>query len=922
MQRKIPYLLLLLASIFVIFSCDSGGSEEDTTPKPTVDFSFSPTDPVAGQQVSFTSTVTNATSYSWSSNPAGFTSTAANPTYTFATAGSYTINLSVTGPGGTSQTSKTITVAAPAPTADFSFTPANPKVGQSVAFTSTVANVTSYAWSSNPAGFSSTQANPQHTFSATGTYQITLEATGPGGTVTETKAITVTADAPVVGFSFAPTAPKINETVTFTNTTVNATTYAWSSVPAGFTSTAENPQHQFATAGTYAVTLTATGPGGSESLTQNVVVADLDPIAGFNFSPSNPLIGQEVTFTNTSQNATSYQWSSVPAGFSSTEANPKYTFATPGSYEVKLVATGAGGSDESTQTIVVTAPAPTVDFSFSPSNPTAGQEVTFTSVSTNAVSFEWSSVPAGFSSTEANPKYTFAAAGTYEVTLKVTGLGGSISVSKNVVVSAATATPNADFSFSPATPTEGQEVTFTNASTNATSYQWSSDPAGFSSTDANPKYTFATAGSYEITLVATGAGGTDEISKTVVISAAAAAPNADFSFSPATPTEGQEVTFTNASTNATSYQWSSVPAGFSSTEANPKYTFATAGSYEITLVATGAGGTDEISKTVVISAATAAPTATFTYSPQNPEAGEDVTFTNTSQNATSYLWTFTLPGGAGGRMMDNTFTSTETNPVIQFPSEGSWQVTLRATGEGGETTSPATTISVAPETVGGGGDCDLPNCYVTRTVTNSSGATITVDYTYTTINGQKVISKLVTNTSGVVTTTDYEYNAQGQNIKQTTSATFFGFTTISVINTLEYDGLGRVVKLSNFNGSNVLQGYTTTEYDGNSTRRTKDSEFSATGVLEGYVTYENYDAQGNFQLQRNFNADGSLNSSTVLTYQNCLPVKLIGRDATGNVILDQTNTIDGNGLLRTSNSVITAGGTTTTANTNYTYDCD
>lgn len=838
MKKNTSYLILLIASIFIIFSCDSGGSEEDTTPKPTVDFSFSPAAPVAGQQVSFTSTTTNATSYSWSSNPAGFTSTSANPTYTFAEAGTYTINLSVTGAGGTSQTSKTVVVAAPAPTADFSFTPANPKVGQSVSFTSTVANVATFAWSSNPAGFTSTQANPQHTFSATGTYQITLAATGPGGTVNVTKAITVSADAPVVGFSFAPTSPKVGQTVSFTNTTINATTYAWSSVPAGFTSTAQNPQHQFTTAGTYAVTLTATGPGGSESLTQNVVVADLDPIAGFNFSPQNPIAGTEVTFTNISQNATSYQWSSVPAGFSSTEANPKHTFASAGSYAVTLVATGPGGSNQTTQTIVVAAPVPTVDFSFSPATPTAGQEVTFTSTSTNVVSFQWSSVPAGFSSTAANPKYTFATAGSYEITLSVTGPGGSVSVSK-----------------------------------------------------------------------------------TVVVAAAAAAPNADFSFSPAAPMAGQEITFTNASTNATSYQWSSVPAGFSSTEANPKYTFAAAGSYQITLVATGAGGTDEISKTVVVSAAAAAPTASFTYSPQNPEAGQDVTFTNTSQNANSYLWTFTIAGGAGGRMMNNTFTSTATNPVIKFPSEGSWQVTLRATGAGGETTSPATTISVAPATVGGGG-CDLPNCYVTRTVTNSSGATITVDYTYITINGRKEISKFVTTTSGVSTTTDYEYNGQGQNIKQTTSGTFFGNTIVTVINTLEYDGLGRVIKLSNFNGSNELQGYTTTEYDGNSTRRTKDSEFDASGTLDSYVLYENYDAQGNFTLQRSFDGSGTLTGSTTFTYQNCLPTKIIGRDATGNVILDQTNTIDAGGLLRNSNSVITASGVTTTASTNYSYDCD
>ncbi len=756
MPRTFSYLVLLFASIFVVLSCDSGGSDEDTTPKPTVSFSFAPTAPVAGQQVSFTATATNATSYSWSSNPAGFTSTSANPNYTFATDGTYTINLSVTGKGGTSQTSKTITVAAPAPTADFSFSPANPKIGQAVTFTSTSANVTSFAWSASPAGFSSTQANPQYTFNTTGTYQITLAATGPGGTVNITKAIAVTADAPVIGFSFAPISPKVGETIRFTNTTANATSYQWSSVPAGFTSTAENPQHQFATAGTYAVTLLATGPGGSESLSQNVIVVDLAPVAGFNFSPANPITGNEVSFTNTSQNATSYQWSSVPAGFSSTQANPKYTFAT--------------------------------------------------------------------------------------------------------------------------------------------------------------------AGSYEVTLVATGAGGVNQISKTVAVTAAVAAPNADFSFSPAAPTAGQEVTFTNASVNATSYQWSSVPAGFSSTQANPKYTFATAGSYEITLVATGAGGVNQISKTVVVSAAVAAPSASFTYSPQNPEAGQDVTFTNTSQNANSYLWTFTLPGGAGSRMMNTAFTSTATNPTVQFPTLGSWLVTLQATGNGGVTTSTATTVCVAAST--GGGTCNLPNCYVTRTVTNTSGITVTVDFTYMSINGKKVISKLETNTSGIVTAVDYEYNAQGQNIKQTSSTTIFGFTTITVVNILEYDGLGRLVKESEFDAANVLQGYNTTEYDGNSTRRTKDSSFSVGGALESYVLYENYDAQGNYQLQRTFDGSGALTGSNTFTYQNCLPTKIIGRDATGNVVLDQTNTIDAGGLLRNSNSVITAGGTTTTASTNYTYDCD
>lgn len=57
-----------------------------------------------------------------------------------------------------------------------------------------------------------------------------------------------------------------------------------------------------------------------------------------------------------------------------------------------------------------------------------------------------------------------------------------------------------------------------------------------------------------------------------------------------------------------------------------------------------------------------------------------LTFTNLSQNATSYLWT---TGGNPG-------TTTDKNPVVNYPASGTYEVSLRASNEGGASVATAT----------------------------------------------------------------------------------------------------------------------------------------------------------------------------------------------------------------------------------------
>jgi PKD repeat protein len=339
-----------------------------------------------------------------------------------------------------------------------------------------------------------------------------------------------TSTTPTAKFSFTPVSPKVNEEVTFNNTSTNADSYQWSVAGTSFSSTEENPKFTFDAAGDFEVKLVATNSAGTDEITKTITVtaAPIAPVAGFSFSPSNPEVGQEVSFTNESTNATSFVWSAAGTSFSSTEENPKFTFDTAGDFEVKLVATNSAGTHEVTKQVTVSTAqvAPVAGFSFLPASPETGQEVSFTNESTNADSYQWSAAGTSFSSTEENPKFTFDTVGDFEVKLVATNSAGTDEITKTITVTAAPIAPVAGFSFSPSNPEVGQEVSFTNESTNADSYQWSAAGTSFSSTEENPKFTFDTAGDFEVKLVATNSAGTDEITKTITVTSGGGNNNA------------------------------------------------------------------------------------------------------------------------------------------------------------------------------------------------------------------------------------------------------------------------------------------------------------------------------------------------------------------------------------------------------------
>jgi PKD repeat protein len=87
--------------------------------------------------------------------------------------------------------------------------------------------------------------------------------------------VTIAPLAPVADFSASPTNGTAPLSVSFTNLSTGATNYAWT-FGDGNTSALTNPANTYTNPGTYSVTLTAVGPGGTNALTRtNYILATL-----------------------------------------------------------------------------------------------------------------------------------------------------------------------------------------------------------------------------------------------------------------------------------------------------------------------------------------------------------------------------------------------------------------------------------------------------------------------------------------------------------------------------------------------------------------------------------------------------------------------------------------------------------------------
>ncbi len=468
-------------------------------------------------------------------------------------------------------------------------------------------NATAWQWNFGDGTANSTVRNPAHTYNATGVYAVTLTCGSPLGNIGVQKAgyITVSSLVPVANFTATPTSGTVPLAVQFNDTSSNVpTSWQWNFGDGTANSTVKNPQHTYNASGTYNVTLTSTNVGGSGSLRKvgYITVTVTKPVANFTATPTTGTMPLVVQFNDTSSNTpTSWQWNFGDGTANATIKNPQHTYNASGTYSVTLTASNAGGSGSVQKVgfITVTVPKPVANFSATPVSGLAPLVVQFNDSSSNVpTSWQWSFGDGTANSTVKNPQHTYASAGTYTVLLTATNAGGSGGIQKVGYIVVNVPKPVANLTGLPTSGTAPLAVQFSDSSSNVpTSWQWSFGDGTANSTVQNPVHTYNAAGTYNVTLTATNAGGSGSLQKTGYIVVTMPAPVAGFT---ATPTSGNAmlaVQFTDTSTNApTSWQWNFGDGMGNSTAQNPQHTYMTAGTYTVTLTATNAAGSGSLAR--------------------------------------------------------------------------------------------------------------------------------------------------------------------------------------------------------------------------------------------------------------------------------------------------------------------------------------
>ena len=606
----------------------------------------SATSTCSGTPVSVGGSSTTGHTYSWTSNPSGFTSTSSNPSVSPSVTTVYRVTETITSTGCSKTDSVKVTVNTLS-TPSFSVGDANVCRGASskTYSVSSVANATTYTWTvptnwTINSGQGTSSISLTFDTTTTGTISVVASASGYCSSAAATK---------VIAFKARPAGAVASSQTICNGTSVNIgapsvtnSTYSWSSSPSGISSTSSNPSVSPTTTTTYTLTESNTGFTCTRSNNVTVTVNALPtPAPG---SASTVCSGTAVTIGAASTSGHTYSWTSNPSGFTSTSSNPSVSPATTTTYRVTETITSTGCSKTDSVKISTNAlPTPT------PGSATAicnGSSVTIGGVSTSGHTYSWTSNPSGFTSTTSNPSVSPTITTTYRVTESITSTGCSKSDSVKITVNALpTPTPGSAIAIC-----NGSSATIGGSSTTGHTYSWTSNPSGFSSTSSTQSVNPTTTTTYKVTetITSTGCSKSDSV-KITVKALPTPTPGSATSIC-----NGSSLTIGGTSTSGHTYSWTSNPSGFSSPSSNPTVSPTTTTTYKVTenITATGCLKSDSVKITV-----NALPTPT----PGSATAicnGSSATIGGTSTSGHTYSWT-SNPGG-----YSSTSSSASVSPAL------------------------------------------------------------------------------------------------------------------------------------------------------------------------------------------------------------------------------------------------------------------
>lgn len=488
----------------------------------------------------------------------GTTSSAQNVSHVYNGTGNYNVSLIASTDSGCTDTITQVITVNPVPDAQYNLTIDNCTRLLNAFNNSTGA--TTYNWYFGD-GFTSNAFNTYHNYTSDGTFNVVLIVENDSGctdTVQQNISFTVLPDA-----IFSETHGTCDNTVTFTEASVNASGYQWF-FGDGNQSSQQNPVNTYALASTYYVTFIASGNGCSDTLIQPLTINPV-PVAAYN-NPFNCSLTQQ--FINTSVGGFTYLWS-FGDGNTSTDSITSHTYLVPGNYSVILNVTNSFGCiDTASQNVTVQ---PQSVASFTPAIQNCNPEVSLSNQSTNGFFYLWN-FGDGNGSQQLNPIHLYDSAGNYNIRLIVNPGVCADTTSQLIVV---TTNPHADAS---RIEECGLTVNFTNNSRDNTFNLWNFGD-GNSSFDIVPNHTYASDTTWQVKLIVINdANCMDTFNLTVRTQLPTIAL-----FDPATDTCEQILSLFNRSEHSNYYLWNLDDGNFS-TDKNVVHQYNATGFYNVQLI--------------------------------------------------------------------------------------------------------------------------------------------------------------------------------------------------------------------------------------------------------------------------------------------------------------------------------------------------
>jgi len=279
----------------------------------------------------------------------------------------------------------------------------------------------SYVWTSKPSGFTSSASKISLSPDSSAKVYLTATITATGCSTIDSAQITVNPSPIPIKMGDIFICSTASDSVPLGGATTKGYNYAWTSKPAGFTSSISNPKVKANSTAVFYLTETITATGCSAVDSAKIIVL---PPPGLDAGGNHVVCaGTQVTLGKNPVAGYTYAWVSSPAGYSSSLANPAINPITTTTYFLTESIVGSSCISKDSALVTVN-PIPKAIVGIIKSycaGDTANLHLGAPEVSGH--SYAWTSNPSGFSSSQSDPTDVQKTNTTYYLTETITATG-------------------------------------------------------------------------------------------------------------------------------------------------------------------------------------------------------------------------------------------------------------------------------------------------------------------------------------------------------------------------------------------------------------------------------------------------------------------------------------------------------------------